>query len=389
MSDSAETILVRVTGPDQPGITAGLMHVLANADAGMLDVEQILIRDQLALSFVITVPAGRDLIKELLLFGWEHKMDIDFEVVSAPPTRRGQGLVVTLLGHDVTAAEFGAVAAEVTKHGGNIERIVRLATYPVMAYEILMSGENIETLRVALLAAGADLACDIAVNREGLGRRAKHLIVIDVDSTLIQDEVIDLLADEAGCREEVAAVTARAMAGELDFTESLIERARYFEGLDSGAFDRVRRRVRLTPGARTFVGTLQRMGFRTAIVSGGFTAITDALAADLGINHAFANRLEVVDGKLTGRVVGKIIDRQGKADVLHRVAAEEGIPLDQVVAVGDGANDLDMLNQAGLGVAFNAKAIVQEAADAALNVPYLDALLFVLGVRSEDINEDR
>ncbi len=383
--EAGNSILVRVTGPDRPGITAQLMQVLAAANAGMHDVEQILIRGRLTLSLIITVPQGQDLVKELLLFGWEQNMDVDFEIVSSTPTQRSLGLVATLLGHDVTPGEFGAIAGEVAKHGGNIERIVRLAREPVMAYELLISGDDLRTLQDSLLRLGAGLDCDVAVNREGLSRRAKHLIVIDVDSTLIQDEVIDLLADAAGCRDKVAAVTERAMHGELDFTESLIERVSYLEGLEASEFEAIRGRVRMTPGARTFIGTLQRMGFRTAIVSGGFTMVTDWLASDLGIDHAIANRLEVVDGKCTGRVIGKIIDRKGKADALKRIAAEEGIPVDQVVAVGDGANDLDMLNAAGLGVAFNAKAIVQEAADATLNVPYLDALLFVLGVRSEDI----
>ena len=384
---SGDTILVRVTGPDRPGITAQLMQVLAASGAGMHDVEQILIRGRLTLSLIITVPKGQDLIKDLLMFGWEQQMEVDFEIVDSTPSERSLGLVVTLLGHDVTPSQFGSIASEVAKHGGNIDRIVRLARKPVMAYELLISGDDLRALQDALLQLGAGLDCDVAVNREGLSRRAKHLIVIDVDSTLIQDEVIDLIADEAGCGAEVAAVTARAMAGELDFTESLIERVKLLEGLDSSAFETVRSRVRMTPGARTFIGTLQRMGYKTAIVSGGFTGVTDWLAADLGIDHAVANRLEVVDGKLTGRVIGKIIDRNGKAEALERIAAEEGIPVDQVVAVGDGANDLDMLNTAGLGVAFNAKALVQEAADAAVNVPYLDALLFILGVRSEDISE--
>lgn len=385
MPIAGDTILVRVTGPDRPGITARLMDVLASAGAGMHDVEQILIRGRLTLSLIITVPEGQDLIKDLLLFGWEQKMEVDFDVVTSTPSERSLGLIVTLLGHDVTPSQFGAIATEVAKHGGNIDRIVRLARRPVMAYELLISGSDLRGLQDALLLLGAGLACDVAVNREGLSRRAKHLIVIDVDSTLIQDEVIDLIAEEAGCGTEVAAVTERAMAGELDFTESLIERVKYFEGVDTSVLEVVRQKVRMTPGGRTFIGTLQRMGYKTAIVSGGFTAVTDWLAADLGIDHAVANRLEVVDGKLTGRVIGKIIDRQGKADALERIAAEEGIPVDQVVAVGDGANDLDMLNSAGLGVAFNAKAVVQEAADAAVNVPYLDALLFILGVRSEDI----
>lgn len=384
-ANAGDTILVRVTGPDRPGITSQLMQILATAGAGMHDVEQILIRGQLTLSLIITVPEGQDLIKDLLLFGWEQKMEVDFDIVDSTPSERSLGLVVTLLGHDVTPSQFGAIATEVAKHGGNIDRIVRLARYPVMAYELLISGDDLRALQDSLLQLGAGLDCDIAVNREGLSRRAKHLIVIDVDSTLIQDEVIDLIAEEAGCGAQVAAVTERAMAGELDFTESLIERVKLLEGLDTAAFDTVRNKVRMTPGARTFIGTLQRMGYKTAIVSGGFTMVTDWLASDLGIDHAVANRLEVVDGKLTGRVIGKIIDRKGKAEALERIAAEEGIPVDQVVAVGDGANDLDMLNTAGLGVAFNAKAVVQEAADAAVNVPYLDALLFILGVRSEDI----
>lgn len=386
--NAGDTILVRVSGPDRPGITSRLMGILDVAGAGMHDVEQILIRGRLTLSLIITVPQGKDLIKELLMFGWEQQVEIDFDVVESTPSQRRLGLVVTLLGHDVTPHEFGAIASGVAKHGGNIDRIVRLARYPVMAYELLISGDDLPALSDTLLLTGAGLRCDVAVNREGLSRKAKHLIVIDVDSTLIQDEVIDLIAEEAGCGAQVAAVTERAMAGELDFTESLIERVKFLEGLDVSVLDRVRERVRLTPGARTFIRTLRRMGYTTAIVSGGFTAVTDHLAAELGIDHAIANQLEVVDGKLTGRVTGTIVDRGGKAVALRRIAETEDIPLDQVVAVGDGANDLDMLSVAGLGVAFNAKAVVQEAADTTVNVPYLDALLFILGVRSEDIDDD-
>lgn len=386
--NAGDTVLVRVSGPDRPGITSKLMQVLTENGAGMHDVEQILIRGQLNLSVIMTVPEGQDLVKDLLLFGWEQKVEVDFDVVDPTPTERNLGLIVTLLGHDVTPAEFGAIATEVAKHGGNIDRIVRLARQPVMAYELLISGDDLPGLKDSLLLLGAGLDCDVAVNREGLSRRAKHLIVIDVDSTLIQDEVIDLIADEAGCGAEVAAVTERAMAGELDFTDSLHERVKLLAGLDESALERVRSKVRLTPGARTFIRTLKRMGYRTAIVSGGFTAVTDGLADELGLDHAVANQLEIVDGKLTGRVIGEVIHRRGKAETLKRIADAEGIPLDQVVAVGDGANDLDMLNTAGLGVAFNAKAVVQEAADASVNVPYLDALLFILGVRSEDIAEE-
>lgn len=381
----SETILVRISGPDRPGITAGLMDVLGVADAHIQDVEQIIIRGRLSLSLVITVPKGKDLLKELLLFGWEHDVDVDFDVVEESSSRRHQGLIVTLIAGDVHPSEFGAVASVISAHGGNIDRIVRLAKYPVMAYELVVSGNDVEPIRDALLTVAKELVCDLAVHREGLGRRAARLVVLDVDSTLIVDEVIELIADEVGCLDAVAAITDRAMRGELDFAESLTERVALLAGLDASRLEAVRERITLTPGARTFIRTLQRLGYRTAIVSGGFTMVTDRLAAELGIDHARANELEIVDGKLTGRVVGDIVDRAAKADFVRAVAAAEGIPLDQVIAVGDGANDLDMLSTAGLGIAFNAKPIVVDQADTSVSVPYLDAILFVLGISREEI----
>jgi phosphoserine phosphatase len=385
MEANAETILVRISGPDHPGITAGLMDHLAIAGAEFQDVEQIVIRGRLSLSLAITVPSGHDLIKELLLFGWQQKIEIDFDVIEGDSPDRRVGLIVTVLGNQVDPGEFGAVAAVVANHGGNIERIVRLAKYPVMAYELLVTGDELELIREALLGVANRLVSDIAVQREGLGRRAARLIVLDVDSTLIQNEIIDLVAEEAGCLAEVSEITNRAMAGEVDFIKSLEARVELLAGLDATALERARARVVFTPGARTFIRTLNRLGFRTAIVSGGFTSLTDRLAAELGIDHSFANTLEIVDGKLTGRIEGPIVDRAAKAAILRELAEREGVPLDQVVAVGDGANDLDMLGAAGLGIAFNAKQVVQDAADVAVNVPYLDAVLFVLGVRRGDI----
>ncbi len=386
MPTRAENILVTISGPDRPGITSRLMDVLAAAGAGMHDVEQIVIRGRLNLSLVITVPSGNDLIKELLLFGWEQQIDIDFDVVDpSDGLVRRLGLVVTIIGQQVDPSEFGAVAAVVAAHAGNIERIVRLAKYPVWAYELLITGPDLEPLRLALLEVAHALEADVAVQHEGLGRRAARLIVLDVDSTLIQNEVIDLLAAEAGQLEAVAAITERAMAGELDFRQSLLARVALLAGLDSAAIDRARTRIEFTPGARTFVRTLKRLGYHVALVSGGFNSVTDHLASELGLKHAYANTLEVVDGVLTGRLVGEIVDRAAKASILARIAELEGVPLDQTVAVGDGANDLDMLGIAGLGIAFNAKAVVQAAADTSVNVPYLDAILFILGVRREDI----
>ena len=363
------------------------MSLLATENCHIEDVEQIVIRDRLNLSLVVEVDSTIDLRADLLLFGYEQKVEIDFEEVSATPGNNAPGLVATILGATIEPAEFGAVASVVAANGGNIDRIIRLAKYPVMAFELAISGTNRDAIKSALLEHAHDLACDIAVHRLGLGRRAKRMVVLDVDSTLIQDEAIDLLAEEAASLEQVAHITARAMAGELDFATALETRVATLAGLDESVLDRLNDRIRLTPGARTFIRTLRRLGYRTAIVSGGFTSVTDHLAEQLGIDHSHANRLEVVDGKLTGRTTGPLVDRQEKAEFVRTIAAKEGIPLDQVVAVGDGANDLDMLSAAGLGIAFNARPVVRQAADASVNVPYLDAILFVLGINRHEIEE--
>ena len=363
------------------------MSLLAAEGARIEDVEQIAIRDRLNLSLVVQVDSANDLRADLLLFGYEQKVEIDFEEVSTTPAEPPPGLMVTILGSDIEPLEFGAVAGVVADNGGNIDRIIRLAKYPVMAYELLISGHDRDQIRAALLEAAHDLACDLAVHRLGLGRRAKRMVVLDVDSTLIQDEAIELLAAEAGSLDEVADITARAMAGELDFEASLKTRVATLAGLDESVLDRINQQIRLTPGARTFIRTLRRLGYRTAIVSGGFTSVTEHLADQLGIDHTHANELEVIDGKLTGRTTGSIVNRAEKAEFVKTIAEKEAIPLDQVIAVGDGANDLDMLNTAGLGIAFNARPVVREAADAAVNVPYLDAILFVLGINRTEIEQ--
>jgi phosphoserine phosphatase len=277
------------------------------------------------------------------------------------------------------------VARRLAECGANIEQVSRLSSYPAASYALLVSGGDTDRLRTELAAEAVAQRVDIAVERASLYRRARRLVVMDVDSTLVQGEVIEMLAAEAGCEDEVARVTAAAMAGELDFAQSLRARVALLEGLPVDAVDRVRKAVRLTPGARTLVRTLKRLGYAVAIVSGGFTAVTDDLVADLGLDHALANELEVLDGRLTGRVVGPVVDRAAKASALRRFAELEGLAVEQTVAIGDGANDLDMLAAAGLGIAFNAKPIVREAADTALSVPYLDAVLFLLGIPREEV----
>ena len=386
---STRTVLVRVSGRDRPGITAGIMGILARADAEVQDVEQVVIRGRLNLGLVVAVPGGRDLLKDLLLFGWEREVEIDFEVVeeSSDEPKAG-GYAVTILGERLGPDDLQVVAESIADVDGNIERIVRLSRFPVWSYELLVRCADGDRLRAALLAAcSRHPTFEVAVSREGLARRSQRLVVLDVDSTLIQDEVVDMVAVEAGVGPEVAAITEMAMHGDMDYEVSLRERVALLAGTDVGVLGRVADRVRLTPGARTFCRTLHRLGYTTAVVSGGFIEVVGVLAERLGIDHAHANRLEVVDGRLTGALVGPVVDQAGKARLLRQIAEAEGVPLEQVVAVGDGANDLDMLAVAGLGIAFNAKPRVRASADASVSVPYLDAVLFLLGVSREEIEE--
>ena len=367
------SILVRVSGPDRPGITTDLMTVLDLVDAEVQDLEQVLVRGHLTLAAAVTTDAPDELAAVLDRFAAERCLQVELDEVPATPIEKGRIDAVTVLGHELevalSPAELGAVAAGVAAAGGNIDRIVRLARYPVYAYEFRVTGADPIALRRHVAEASAAHGLDVAIQPEGLGRRAKRLVVLDVDSTLIQDEVIELLAEEAGVLGPVRDITTRAMLGEVDFADALRERVQLLEGLEVEALERARRRMRLTPGARTFVRTLKRLGYAVGIVSGGFTHFTDRLARELDLDHAVANELEVADGKLTGRVLGPVVDRRRKAELLREFAASENIPLSQTVAVGDGANDLDMLATAGLGIAFNAKPVVQEAADTTVCLP--------------------
>jgi phosphoserine phosphatase len=384
-------MLVTVTGRDRPGVTSTLFDALSPHDVTVLDVEQVVIRGRLILGVLVTAPAATDRAVDAALTAVLAPMGMDVEVALSSsegehedPRRRGRSHV-TVLGHPLRPEAMAGLAGCIAGCGANIDRIVRIAHYPVTAVEMEVSGAPAAELRARLALAAAALGVDVAVERSGLHRRAKRLVVLDVDSTLVQGEVIEMLAEHAGCAAEVAAVTEAAMRGELDFADALRSRVALLEGVDASALDAVRRDVQLAPGARTFVRTLKRLDYKLAIVSGGFTQVTDMLVAELGIDYAAANTLEVVDGKLTGRVVGPVLDRAGKARALEQFAREAGVPVTQTVAIGDGANDLDMLAVAGLGIAFNAKPLVREAADASLSVPYLDAILFLLGISRQEI----
>jgi phosphoserine phosphatase len=391
MSTSGQgSLLVTVTGRDKPGVTSALFDALTRQDLAVLDVEQVVIRGRLVLGVLLTgahasaSSVSAALVRALEPLGMEVEVSPGDADGDAGPRRTGRSHV-TVLGHPLRPEAMAGIAGCVADYGGNIDRIVRIARYPVTAVELEVSGVDPRELRKRLALVTSALGVDIAVERSGLHRRAKRLIVLDVDSTLVQGEIIEMLAEHAGCGAEVAALTEAAMRGDLDFAESLRRRVRLLAGLDAGTLDVVRRELVLAAGARTFVRTLKRLDYRLAIVSGGFTQVTDQLAAELGIDYSAANTLEIVDGRLTGEIVGPIVDRAGKAEALERFAAAAGVPVTQTVAIGDGANDLDMLARAGLGIAFNAKPVVREAADTALNVPYLDAILFLLGISREEI----
>ena len=384
--EDRSTVLVRLTGPDHAGITAGLLGVLAEGSAEVLDMEQIVVRARLTLDVLVDVPAMSTVLKEVLFYGWEQGLQVDFEVVEDEPSPdQGTPHTVTVIASQLSAEALTGVTRAIADGGGNIDRIVRLARYPVMAYQFELTGGDHGKLQAGLAAAAMQNHVDVSLQERHLERRAMRLVVMDVDSTLVQGEFIDALAGHVGKADEVAAITDRAMEGELGFEQALTERVALLAGLEVGVLEEVADSVDLTPGARTFVRTLRRLGYRTAIVSGGFTHFTDRLASSLGVDHAYANVLEIADGMLTGRLVGPVVDREAKAAILREVAATEGIPLEQTVAIGDGANDIDMLSLAGLGIAFNARAAAQEAADTAVSVPFLDAILFLLGVSRDEV----
>jgi phosphoserine phosphatase len=384
------TLLITLTGPDRPGVSARLFGTLAPTAATVLDVEQVVVRGHLTLAVLVTT--GGESEERLSGFARELAAELGMAISvrggrGDNATRRHGRLHVTVLASPLLPAAVAQVADRIAAEGANIDRIRRLSRWPVTTVELDVSGGDVGALRAALAAVAVEHGVDIAVAPAGLARRGRRLVVMDVDSTLIQDEVIELLAAHAGRQAEVEQVTARAMAGELDFAQSLHERVACLAGLPVDVLARTRDAVRLTPGARTLVRTLRRLGFTVALVSGGFAEIVEPLADELGIRLTSANRLEVAGGRLTGRVLGEVVDRAGKAAALRRFAEAERIPLSRTIAVGDGANDVDMLVAAGLGIAFNAKPLVREQADASVTVPYLDSVLYLLGIPRQEIEE--
>ncbi len=389
MSGPQITLLVTLTGRDRPGVTSRLFTLLSGHDLAVVDVEQVVIRGRLVLGVLLSCDGSPDLTaihQQVSTLAADMGMDAEITMGSGEPSQRLRGrLHVTVLGRPLLPSAIAAIAGRIAASGANIDRIGRLASRPVTCLEFEVSGADPVALRTVLARDSVQLGVDVAVQRAGLHRRAMRLVVMDVDSTLLQDEAIDLLAARAGRAVEVGQVTAAAMRGDLDFAESLHQRVALLAGLDASVVDEVLGRLRLAPGARTLIRTLKRLGYRCGVVSGGFTQVTDWLTSELGLDFAEANTLEIAAGRLTGRVIGQVVDRAGKERALRHFAAAAGVPLSQTVAVGDGANDLDMISAAGLGIAFNAKPAVRDAADTSLSVPHLDAILYLLGISRDDV----
>ena len=386
-ADQMRTVAATITGLDRPGVLAKLLEAVRDTGAEVLDLEQVVVRGQLTIGLLLGLPDDLASLEDRLA-GACARLGLTVamaEGVGDNPPRPNRA-VVTMLGRPLLAAHLAAATEVIAALGGNIDRSRRLSRTPLTTIELWVSHADTSVLRPALAARAASAGFDVSVSPAGLSRHGRRLVVMDVDSTLIRDEVIELLAARVGRAAEVADVTERAMRGEIDFTASLHERVAVLRGLPVSVFDDVRAEVRLTPGARTLIATLTDLGLAVGVVSGGFLEVVEPLARELGIRYVEANRLEVRDGVLTGRVEGEVVDRPAKARALRRWADAEGLPLARTIAIGDGANDLDMLAAAGLGIAFNAKPAVQASADTALNLPYLDAVLFLMGFSREEVD---
>jgi phosphoserine phosphatase len=396
MSDpvSLDRVLVTVTGPDRPGVTSTLTGILAEQGASLFDIEQVVVQGQLTLCLLVGIPGNRDVLKDLLFAAKQLGMDLDFKPVdragTTPSPADGGRYVITAIAPALGPAHLHAIASTLASEGANIEKIGRLSEDTLASVEIqarLPAGRDAEILKKTLLGVATNAGFDVSLQRESLYRRSKRLVVMDMDSTLIRIEVIDELARAAGVGEAVSRITERAMLGEMDYDESLRQRVGLLKGLDVAVLDKIASDLPLTDGAETLIRVLKRLGYSIAVISGGFSRAAEALKRRLDLDYAYSNNLELQGGKLTGRVVGPIVNAQRKAELLETIAQAEGVLLDQVIAVGDGANDALMLDRAGLGIAFHAKPKLREAADTSLTSSGLDAILYLLGISARELQE--
>jgi len=399
-----EIVLINITGLDRPGLTAAITGVLAQGGVNILDIGQAVIHDTLSFGILVEIPGteqGSSVLKDILFTAYKLDQQVRFTAVSEDDYQHwveGQGKarhIVTLLTRKVTAEQLQRVSSITAKYGLNIDQIDRLSGRMPLdtpadqgkgCIEFSVRGEPADpkAMQAEFLHVAQELNVDIAFQQDSLFRRNRRLAVFDMDSTLIEAEVIDELAKAHGVGERVSEITERAMRGELDFKASFKERMALLKGLDVSVLDEIGASLRLTEGAENLFAELKRLGYKTAILSGGFTYFARQIQARLGIDYVFANELEVVDGKCTGNAIEPIVDAQRKADLLRELAAKEGLSLEQTIAVGDGANDLPMLAIAGLGVAFRAKPLVKQSAKQAISTLGLDGVLYLLGFRDRE-----
>ena len=392
--NTEHTGLILISGVDAPGVTQALFATLEPFSVTILDIEQVVIRGRLILTTLIALDPAHASAIEMDLIETTNKLGLDLAIDFSDQPKgdvKTSNLHIVVLSQALRPASIGALASKIAEQGGNIDRIHRTASYPLTAIEFEVSlnlnDENLKVIQRELAEIAQSNGIDIAVEQSGLTRRAKRIVLLDMDSTLIQQEVIDLLADKCGVGEKVAAITESAMRGELDFAQSLTARVKLLAEADAEILETVKAGITLTPGARTLIRTLHKLGHKVGVVSGGFLDVIEPLLQELQIDFYRANRLEIADGKLTGNLLGAIVDKKAKADALRDFAASENVNLAQTIAIGDGANDLGMLEIAGLGIAFNAKPAVRAAANSSINSPYLDSVLYLMGITRSEIED--
>jgi len=392
MDEKRDFVMVTVSGPDQPGITAAFSKILVDNQVEIVDIEQASLQDFLGLSFLLDMSGAKQskdgVLKDLLFEASRLRLTLNFRLFSEKEmkARNSKNLfILTYFGETRALAEISNILAE---ENANIEMISNLTRHCAMCVELTIDVKevkNLSRLKSRVIAKSHELNIDLALQKMEAYRKNKRLVFFDMDSTLVDMEIIDEMAQRAGVFKEVSRITEKAMRGDIDFEESLTQRVALLKGLKVGELEKIREDMKLSEGAEDLVDTLKRLGFKLGLVSGGFDYFSDFLREKLGLDFSYANQLEIKSGSLTGKVLGKIVDNTYKAKIVNMVSSEQGVLLDQTVAIGDGANDVLMLGQAGLGIAYNAKEKLERAANMSLGRARLKNILYILGISEEEM----